>query len=151
MGAIVNNVKIPKTAIPVPFSYASSSLTEIIKLCQILPGKSSYILREKINQEFRIGIRASLRDDDWVVGGFIKAFMNAAPSSSSSLAQVVTLGRASSCLVWLPLQTFSSQILTAIGSIQVRENSQRFFCFDTNTHSSLADLSVRNYFATACL
>ena len=64
------------------------------------------------------------------MGGFIKAFMNAARAAPpSSLAQVVTLGRASSCFVCRPFQKCSSQILPAMGSFHSYVQFFFVFCF----------------------
>ena len=95
----------PKTAILIPF-FILTFPTKIIELCQILPEKGSYILKGRkliMNSELEFEGKRSLREGGrWIYQSFHEC--GGGNATLSSLAQVVTLGRASSCLVLQPLQ-----------------------------------------------
>ena len=138
----------PKTAILSPF-FILTFPTKIIELCQILPEKGSYILKGRkliMISELEFEGKRSLREGGrWIYQSFHEC--GGGNATLSSLAQVVTLGRASSCLVLQPLQKKSSHFLPVMGSVP--SFFSVFLITHSHTHFSHADLSVRNFFARA--
>ena len=122
----------PKTAILSPF-FILTFPTKIIELCQILPEKGSYILKGRkliMNSELEFEGKRSLREGGrWIYQSFHECGGGA---TLSSRAQVVTLGRASSCLVLQPLQKNPHIFCLLWGVCQV---FSPFFWSLTHTHT----------------